>query len=224
MDQRHQEYVEYYGARLKRYENDPMYPHSEAAQRAMYDAIRTADGIEQFGERVRAGHLNVQCAVALVRDHATAEAKFYTEREEHVRAKPHLEILEMLDSTAFDSAEELNRRVEEIHTRAGQAISRDEILRPHFWDDLKALEDRECDERASVPDRWRTERQQAVRDLLRNGREQWQQIVADTRAFHPGWEPDWNQLWETRHRRRMPLSDDVLRQLVDAHRRYVEGS
>ena len=38
MDQRHSEYVEYYRARLKKYEGNPMYPHSEAAERGGYAA------------------------------------------------------------------------------------------------------------------------------------------------------------------------------------------
>ncbi len=36
MDQRHSEYIEYYIARLKKYEGNPMYPHSEAAEKEMF--------------------------------------------------------------------------------------------------------------------------------------------------------------------------------------------
>ncbi len=46
MDQRHSEYVAYYESRLAKYEGNPLYPRSAAAERALFDAISTASSLE----------------------------------------------------------------------------------------------------------------------------------------------------------------------------------
>jgi hypothetical protein len=221
MDQRHQEYVEYYRARARKYENNPMYVHSAAAEAAMLEAISTAANLEEFGERLRANKLDLACAIARVRDHAIAEANFYTEIESHVRAKPHLEILETLDNTTYDNVQDLITMASEVQTRWNLPIARDETLLPTFWNDWKIMEDIESDEQAVVPERWHQERREAVAYELERGTKHFSEVtLPETRKFHPDYTPDYDLLWETRHRREIPLADDIVTLRIQGHKRY----
>lgn len=222
MDPRHQEYVEYYRARLQRAEASRLYPETVAAERALFEAISTASDLEEFARREQEGRLALACAIARVRDVERAEASFYLELEETVRAQPHLEVLRRLDEAPPASAADLNSLVSEIHSRWLLAISGDETLRDEFWGDWKILEDIECDERAEVPGRWRAEREAAVaRELERGARHFREHTIPSLRKFVPDYEPDWQQLWQLRHRRLFPLADAVVAERIEGHRRYV---
>ncbi|MCL4236375.1 MAG: hypothetical protein KJ042_17870, partial [Deltaproteobacteria bacterium] len=43
------------------------------------------------------------------------------------------------------------------------------------------------------------------------------------RKFVPDYSPDWDALWQTRHRRRLPLPDDTLRRRITEYRRAIGG-
>jgi len=222
VDQRHQEYVDYYRARLAKFENNPLYPNCAAAERAMFDAISTASNLEEFGEREAAQKLSLNCAIARVRDTETAEANFYLELQETVRAKPHLEVLERLDQSTPQTVEDLSGMVSEIHVTWQLKISADETLRDEFWGDWKILEDIDCDEQAEVPPRWSEERKAAVSRELKRGAEHYaEHTLPGTRKFIPDYQPNWEELWQIRHRRRFPLADDIVKERIAAHRRYL---
>ncbi len=40
------------------------------------------------------------------------------------------------------------------------------------------------------------------------------------RKFVPDYVPDYDVLWQTRHRRRFPLADDIVAEKIAAHKRY----
>ena len=223
MEQRHQEYVDYYRARLERAEaNKARYPETAAAERALCEAISTAATLEQFREREREGKLSLACAVARTRDVERAEADFYLEIEETVRAQPHLEVLRRLDESPPQTVEDLTTLVTETLDRWNLAISADETLRGEFWGDWKVLEDIECDERAEVPERWREERTRSVAKELERGASHWRDhVIPEMRKFVPDYEPRWKELWEMRHRRRFPLADKVVEGRIADFKRYV---
>lgn len=222
MDPRHQEYIEYYKVRLSRAESNPLFPRTAAAERALFEAIRTASSLEEFGEREAAGRLSLACAVARAQDEATAEANFYLELEESVRAQPHLEVLRRLQEEPPDSVEQLNALVSATLDRWNLEISGDEMLRDTFWNDWKILEDIECLEQADVPERWRAENRELARRELERGAQHFREhTLPEIRKFVPDYQPDYQGLQEVRHRRRFPVSDAVFNTRVDGHRRYV---
>jgi len=222
MEQRHQEYVDYYRARLARAEaNAALYPHTVEAERALFEAISTAPDLEGFRERERAGQLSLRCAIARIRDVERAEADLYLELEETVRARPYLEVLRLLDESPPRTVEDLTTLVSSTHDRFNREITRDETLRDDFWGEWKVLEDIECDEQAEVPERWRDERGRSVAAERERGALHWRERIADVRKFVPDYEPDWQLLWEMRHRRRIPLADKVVARRIADHRRYV---
>lgn len=222
MDQRHSEYVEYYRARLKKYEGNPMYPHSEAAEKAMFEAISTASTLEEFGEMVHGQKLPLKCAIALVRDTYTAWAKLYEELEEEVRLQPNLEVLRKLDGMEFDTVMDLNTMVTDVETRWQLRIAEDESLRTEVSGDLKIIEDTVEDEEAEVPDSWKSEREQSVANELKRGREHWNEhTIPEAKKFFPDYSPDWNELWFSRHRRLFPIPDESLKKRIADHKRRV---
>jgi hypothetical protein len=221
MEKRHAEYVEYYRARLAGCEGNPLYPHTAAAERALFEAISTAASLEEFRQREAAGQLSLRCAIARVRDTEAAEARFYQELEEVVRAQPCLEILRRLDESPPQTVEDLNSLVTSVHDRWNARITADETLRDELWDDWKILEDIECDERAVVPPRWHEERRRAVARELEKGAAHYREhTLPETRKFVPDYAPDYEALWELRHRRRFPLGNDIVGEKIAAHRRY----
>lgn len=221
MDPRHAEYVEYYRARLAKYEGNALYAHSVAAERALFEAISSAASLDEFRERQEQEQLALKCAIARVKDVEAAEAKSYQELNEPVRAQPSLEILKRLESAPPQSVEDLNTLVTETHTRWNLQISADELLRDDFWGDWKVLEDIECDERAEVPQRWQQERQKDVADELAGGAKHYREVtLPNAHNFIPDWQPDYQALREIRHRRRFPIGNDVLEEKIAAHKRY----
>lgn len=221
MDARHAEYVEYYRARMARYEGNPMYPASYAAERALFDAIHTASSLDEFGERLRAGKLDLACAVARVRDQETAQAAFYRSIEEPVRAAPHEEVLARLDQTRFDNVVDLNSMVSEVHVKWQLEIIRDESLRDQFWNDWKILEDIEEDEQAVLSERWRGEAEASRQRAIESGQTHFREhTLPELRKFIPDYQPDYDALWQPRHRRRFPLADDIVTERIAGHKRY----
>ena len=87
MDQRHQEYIEYYKARVKKYENNPLYRNSYQTEKAIYDAIAGANDLDEFKTRLEQGNLTVKNAIALVKDQENARKKFYEEINQPIKAK-----------------------------------------------------------------------------------------------------------------------------------------
>lgn len=221
MDARHQEYVAYYEARLRNVAGNPLYPHTEAAERALYEAIRTAPDLAAFRERLERDQLEVACAVARVRDQATARAALYDELDEPVRAGPEKAILALLDQRTFTDVQSLTEAVGAIEGEWRARIAADETLIEEFWGDWKILEDIEEREQAIVPHAWHPERLESVAKERRTGAEHYHQhTLPETRKFVPDYQPDYQALGETRHRRKMPVADAIIHRRIAGHRRY----
>jgi hypothetical protein len=222
LDSRQRAYLEYYEARARKYDGHPLYPNLAVAERALCDALREALRLEDFRERLRRDRLELRCAIARVRDTAMAEATFYEEIAEPVRAEPHREVLRALDAQRFDDVQQLTRVVNEIHVRWQVEISRDEMLRSDFWNDWKVLEDLECEEVAEVPARWREERARRAADTRARAAAHWREHwLPGVRRRIPDYTPDWDALWAKRHRRCFPVPDDVLAQRLAEHPRLL---
>ncbi|NLH50471.1 MAG: hypothetical protein GX444_17990 [Myxococcales bacterium] len=222
MDQRHQEYLEYYRVRLQKFEGNPLFPRSEAAERAMFEAIRDAVDLAAFGKRVLGEHLHVNCAVAYVYDTSKAWADLYLSIKEPVRAKPFQEILAALDAKEFTDVNELNSMASDIQTRWNIPISMDELLRNTFWPGWTVLENLEVWAAAEVPAAWRAERDGWIAEQNLEGKKLWREnTLAEARKFDPNYCPNWDLLWEERHRRLIPVADEHLRRRIAEYRQYV---
>jgi hypothetical protein len=222
MDQRHQEYLEYYRARLKKFEGNALFPRSEAAERAMFEAIRDAADLVAFGKRVLGEHLHVNCATAFMYDTAQAWADLYLSIRQPIRAKPWQEILAALNAQEYTDVNALNSMSSDIQTRWNIPIGMDELLHTVFWPDWTILETLEVQATSEVPASWRAEREEWIAEQNMEGKKLWREnTLAEARKFDPNFRPNWDLLWEERYRRLFPVSDENLRRRIDQYRAYV---
>ena len=150
------------------------------------------------------------------------QANQYKKLQETVRAQPHLEVLQKLDTLQFDNVQDLVSMVSEVEVSWQLKIGADEALRPDFWNDWKIMEDIECNEKAQVPERWHAERKQNVSEERAKGAGHWKEYtIPEMQKFVPDYTPDWDLLLETRHRRLIPLGKNIVKQRTQDHMRYV---
>ncbi len=222
MEQRHSEYVEYYRARLQRYEGNALYPHSAAAERVIFDAISGCQKLEDFEQIEAQQQLSLGCAIALVRDKYTAESQLYLELQETVRAQPGLQVLAALDANPPANSADLSTMVTDIETQWQLKIAEDETLIPTFWGDFKIMEDIEEDEMASIPPQWQGAAQESIATELARGAKSFSEVtLVEARKFFPNYQPNWEALSEPRHRRKVPLPDEVFAARITNHKKYV---
>jgi hypothetical protein len=221
MEQRHQEYVEYYRARAKAYEGSPIYTETLAAERALLAAIESATDLDAFARTIEREHPEVRCAIALARDQARAEVEHFTSIDEPVRAGAGEQILTELGPDAAPSAIEVTSTIAAIRDRNRVDVTIDELTRV-FEGQLDQLENLEVLATAEVPDEWRADLDEQIADAHRRGHETWTTTVLPE---HRRWDPDWtfdeSQVWETRFRRRLPIPDAVLERRLAQHREHT---
>jgi len=221
VDQRHADYVAYYRARMQRYQGDPLYPRSAAAERDLYEAIHGCATLDDFRTVIETDHPEVKCAIARVLDQEQARAEHFRAIAETVRARGPAQIVEAAASVG--DVAELNRVVGEISNRNSIEISVDGFV-DEFHHDFKILEDLEVDQAIldEVPSEWRSELAEHIAYELERGRQHYQEhTLPEARNWAPGWELDHALVWEERHRRRIPEPDAVVSKRIEQHLRYL---
>lgn len=219
MEKRHQEYMEYYQARFKKYEDNPLYPYSYQSEKALYDAIATSDKLDEFGRKVEEGNLAVENAIALVKDQETARKKLYQELKEEIRLHAPLRILDIIDTVKTDI--ELTNTVSEIEGEVSIEITLD-LLTDQIYHDMMTLEEIEIFQSAEVPDEWKKEiNQDYPQELINMGREDWtESVIPNAHKWDPHWQYNFDLIWEERHRRLIPIPDEVLKRRVEQFKTY----
>lgn len=219
MDQRHKEYTGYYEARVKKAEQNSLYPNLAAAEKELYKAISTAKDLEEFAKCVEKNKLELKCAIAKVKDQETALSNYYLSIQEEVRAKSSLEVLSKLEDV--QSIDELTTMVSEVHNKWLTQISADETIIPEFWNVFSMLENIEETKKAKVPSMWKTERKEFVRKTIADGTQSWSNFLNDQKKFKPDYKYNHKLIWADRHRRKIPLSDKVVKRRIENHKQYV---
>lgn len=219
MEKRHQEYLEYYQARLKKYENNPLYSHSYESQNALYQAIAASKNLEEFGQKVEEEQLSLKSAIALVKDKETARKNFYQDLKEEIRSHAPLRILEIVDSVKTEA--ELVNTVTEIEGEVNIEITLD-LFTQEISHDLMMLEEIEVYQNAEVPDEWKKEiNQDYPQELIDQGRKDWvEMVVPNAQRWDPNWKFNLDLIWEERHRRLIPIGDEVLKKRVEQFKTY----
>lgn len=213
MEKRHQEYLEYYSSRLKKYENNPLYANSYQSEKDLYDAIANSTDLKEFGEKVESGNLAVKNAIALVKDQETARKKLYQELKEEIKLHAPLRILNAVDSVTTDL--ELINIVNDIENEVNIEILLD-LFTEELYYDLMILEEIDVYQSAEVPDEWKKEiNKDYPQEMIEEGIREWNKsIVPNARNWDPGWQYNFNLIWEDRHRRLIPIPDEVLKKRV----------
>ncbi|MDO5836876.1 MAG: hypothetical protein Q4P17_10230 [Methanobacterium sp.] len=219
MEKRHQEYLEYYQARLKKYEHNPLYPHSQQSQEALYQSIASSKNLEEWGQKVENQQLDLKSAIALVKDKETARKKFYQDLNEQIRLHAPVKILEIVDSVKTEA--ELINTVNKIEGEVNIEITLD-LFTHAIIDDLMMLEEIEVHQTAEVPEEWKKEiNHDYPQELINQGRKDWVEMVEpNARQWDPQWKFNLDLIWEERHRRLIPFQDEVLKKRVDQFKTY----
>ncbi|MDO8870772.1 MAG: hypothetical protein Q7V10_08505 [Methanobacteriaceae archaeon] len=219
MNQRHQEYVKYYESRLKKYENNLLYPYSYKSEKALYDAISESEDLEEFGQKVEWGNLAVKNAIALVKDQETARKNLLIELKEEIRLHAPSRILDIVDSLKTDV--ELINTVSEIEGDVNVEVTLD-LFTDQIRYDLMILEEIEVYQSAEVPDEWKNEiNQENPQELIKQGNKQWEDaMLPQAQKWDPPWQYQSDLIWEERHRRLIPIPHEVLEKKIKQFKTY----
>ncbi len=205
-----EEYTAYYRARMQRYEGNPLYAHSHASEKALYEAMASCRELGEFKDKL--GDLNIRNAIALVKDQAAARKKAYEAMKEPLRARGPAEILEKIDAARTDM--EVVRITSEIEQKNSNEISIDGFTDVFYYGFLY-LEHIEVYETAQVPGKWKSQREGYRAEYVKSLKELYDTVERDAR----NWRPDWNFRYETvleeRHRRRIPVPDEALKRRIE---------
>jgi hypothetical protein len=175
--------------------------------------------LEEFGQKVEMDNLTVKSAIALVKDQETARKKLYYDLKEEIRLKAPSRILDVVDSVKTDM--ELVHKISEIEGDVNIEITMD-LFTHQINYDLMILEEIEVYQSAEVPDEWKKEiNQDRPNKIIHQGSKEWNEVVLPN-AWK--WEPDWqfnfDLIWEERHRRLIPIPDEILKKRIWQFKTY----
>ena len=219
MDQVFTDYILYYEARMKRRQNDPMYPHSYGSEKAIHDLVASCSSMEELqGKKDAFIQLTVQNAIALVIDQETCRKKFYEECKEFIRAKAPAAILEKVEAMKTDM--ELIEMVNRVHQQNNIEITVDQLV-SFFYSDFIAMENIEVYRQAIIPDEWRSDCDKYAQESMDSGKKIWQEKqLPSARDWEPGWTLNYSLLYEDRHRRLIPVNDVEMEKKIALHKIY----
>lgn len=217
MDTLLEDYKLYYKARMDRYENDPLFVHSYKSEKALSAVMNSCQELIEF--KTKLGDLNIKNAIALVKDQESARLSHYAALQENIRALAPTWILEKIDSAA--DANEVVTISMEMDQKASIAISLDGFI-DTVWNDLiPLLETLEVMEKAVIPSRYDNNRQTQIKAI----KAQIKSDIADLQHQAHDWDTEWqlnlDLVWEFRHRKKIPLTDEVLQNRINELKNYV---
>jgi len=217
MDQLLEDYKLYYKARLDKYENNPIYPNSYQTEKALSDAMNSCNELHEFKDKL--GDLNIKNSIALIKDQETARLTHYTSLQEDKRAiSPQLILRDIDTATDVNTAIEISNK----HDQVGLVeISVDGFI-DHVWGKLiPALERLDISRNAEYPAKYEDKRQEEITTEEQWIREEIQSITKQLKDWKPEGNFDIELVWEHRHRKNIPIPDDVLRNRLTELKNYL---
>lgn len=200
-----QEYKTYYQLRMERYENNPDYTHSYRSEKNIYEAINSCNQLEEFKDRL--GHLNEINAVALVMDEYQLRLRHYQELQQPIWVSGCQRILAA--ASQISQVAELITRVTSEQNRISLELTTDSIAP---FDNLAYLERIELWREAEVPEKYQKKYQQYAEEEVIRYQQAFQTQEQAMQQWQPGWVFDFERIREDRHRRLLPIPDEVLHQ------------
>ncbi len=219
MDEIFQDYLLYYEARMKRWQNSDVYTHSYQSEKALYDLVASCSSLEELQSKADAFRkLTVENAIALVKDQEGYRKKVYEDCKEFIRAKGPATILEKIDglATDMDVVNMVNQSMQENSIE----ITVDQLTN-FFYSDFIAMENYEVYQQSNIPDEWKSDCKKYAQDILERGKKLWQEKqLPEARQWKAGWVLDYELLKEDRHRRLIPVNDEELEKKIALHKIY----
>ena len=217
MEQRHAEYLDYYRARVKKYEGNPLYPHSLKAEQAMYEAMASCVTLDDF--RTKIGDLPLKCAIALVKDQETARLALYEEIHEPIKAKYARLMIETAENVK--SVGELTEAMTNLGVKQGLEESVDGFA-GNLYFDFTFLENMEENTTIEVGEPWKSECAGYAQEDIESHRKLFNEnTLPRAREWDPHWKMNYDLVWEDRHRRKIPVPDAVVKRRIEEHKRWM---
>lgn len=219
MDNLLDDYKAYYKVRMERYENDPLYLNSYQSEKALYDAMNSCSELSEFKEKI--GDLNIKNAIALVKDQETARLNHFNLLEEKVRALAPGWILEKIDSAS--DANGVVTISSEMEQKASVAITLDGFIDFIWLDIIPLLESLEVTKKADIPAKYENDRQAEINDIENSIRQRLSDTISEARNWDPNWLLNLNLVYEHRHRKKIPLSGQILEKRLTELKSFTHG-
>lgn len=219
MDKLLEDYKSYYATRAKRYEGNPIFHRSVIAENNLSNAMQSCSQLEEFKDRL--GNLNQICATALTLDQSEYRARVFTELKEVVRAKGNADVVEKCEN--IQDVNELIRLSTEILLNNSKDISRDQGTLAFFKSELSRLEQIDIYENTPFPAAYQKDAIESANELKMKVKESLIDSKKEYQKYHPDFEFEWDKLWEHRHRKLIPLPDDVLTKRINEIKTYLNA-
>lgn len=200
-------YQRYYELRMRRYENNPQYARTYAAEKAIYGAIAGCNTLEEF--KTRLGNLNELAAIALVQDQYAIRLAHYESIQEPIKAGGCRSIIAR--AGACGSVQELVTMVNEVEQQTSLAVTAGSIAP---FDDFGPLQRYEMWTAAEVPEKYKVRYRQYGAEEIDRMKQAYQRHTEAMRQYQPGWTFDFNRVHKPRHRRLLPYPDAVIEQHI----------
>lgn len=214
MDQLLIDYKAYYKARADRFEGDDKYPFSYQSEKALSDAMDSCNELIEFKDKI--GDLNVKNAIALVKDKETARLKHYEETQESVRAFGPKFVLERVPSATTDM--DLVEIATKADHEAMMLITMD-LMIDHFYSDIiPSLETLDMLKTIEGAEKYRSDIDYSISFEIKSIKEGVQDLVKNAQSWQEGWQFNADLIWEFRHRRKIPLPEEVLKQRLNEYK------
>ena len=211
------DYKSYYKARMDRYENDPLFNYSYQSEKALSEAMDSCQELIEFKDRI--GDLNIKNAIALVKDQETARLAHYTALQENIRSLGPTWILEKID-TAADANDVVTISME-MDQKASIAISIDGFIDAVYGDLIPLLENLEVMEKAEIPAQYEQDRQSQVEGIKTDIKSTITDLHNQAKDWDATWQLNLDLVWEFRHRKKIPLSDEMLQKRINELKNYL---
>ncbi len=202
------DYQDYYRLRMQRYEGNAEYANSYQSEKAIYEAIASCTTLDEFKDKL--GNLNEKNAIALVLDQYNIQLKHYTGMNEPIKADGCKRFLEKASTTS--NVQELITMINEEENKTSLAVTADTI---QPFPDLGYIERSTIWAEAEVPEKYKQRYAQYAVEEKEHMQAAYTETTRQLNNWQPGWSFSFERILEERHRRLLPVPDDVLRDYIE---------
>jgi hypothetical protein len=214
MDQLLQDYKAYYKARMDKWEGNPLYPNSFLTEKALFEAMDSCNELIEFKDKI--GDLNIKNAIALVKDKETARLQHYLELKEDVRALGPKKTLERIDQATTDM--EVAELASKAEHEAMILIAVDQMA-DHFYSDIiPRLETLDVLRNIEGAEKYQSDIAYSIQEEIRKLKEGVKDLEENAQSWQEGWKFNPDLIWEHRHRKRIPLPDEVIQKRLTEYK------
>jgi hypothetical protein len=214
MDQLLVDYKAYYKTRMDRWEGNQDYSNSYESEKDLYEAMNACNELIEFKDKI--GDLNIKNGIALVKDKETARLKHYEQLLETVRAVGPQLNLERIDDAKSDMD------IVEIATKAdheAMILILVDLMMDYFYTDIiPRLETLDMLKTIEVPEKYSSDTEFSINFAKEKIRESVTDLEKNTQSWQEGWSFNPDLIWEHRHRKKIPLPQDVLEQRLNEYK------